>query len=55
MKRKPLPHDILVTFTSGRQVKYTTNILQGPHGLLADPEVIEIVDLDTGEVIFSDK
>ncbi len=48
-----VPHDILVTFLNDDQVTYTTRILHGPDGLLADPMVVEIVDLFTGEVLYT--
>ena len=48
-----VPHDIMVTFLNGDKVTYTTRILHGPYGLLTDPMVVEIVDLFTGEVLYS--
>ena len=54
MKRKStVHHDIMVTFLNGSKVTYTTRILHGPHGLLNDPMVVEIVDLFTGEIIYT--
>ena len=53
--KKPdsVPHDIMVTFLNGDKVTYTTRILHGTYGLLNDPMVVEIVDMFTGEVIYS--
>lgn len=53
VKNDSVPHDIMVTFLSGNKVTYTTRILHGPDGLLADPMVVEIVDMFTGEVIYT--
>lgn len=35
-------------FRDGRKVKYTVRIL---HLLMADPDVIEVIDLETGELL----
>lgn len=46
-------HEIMVTFYDGSTAKYTTAILYGPYGLHTDPAVVEIVDLETGEIIYT--
>lgn len=51
-------HKILVTFYDGetdqyKTAKYTTAIMHGPYGLQYDPSVVEVVDLETYEVLYS--
>lgn len=54
MKKLPLHlHEIMVTFYDGQTAKYTTAILYGPYGLQTDPAVVEIVDLETGEILYT--
>ena len=47
------PHEILVTFYDGKSAKYTSAVLEDPLGIQNDPAVVEVVDLETGEIIFS--
>ena len=42
-------HDILVTFGDGKQARYTISILEM---LKAEPMVAEIMDLETGEILY---
>ena len=46
---QPESNEIIVTFKSGRRVKYTKEILSM---LKSDPEVSSIIDAGTGEVLF---
>lgn len=41
--------EIIVTFKNGRKVNYTMNIYSL---LTTDPEVMEIMDANTGEVLY---
>lgn len=41
---------ITATFINGRRIVYTTNIYRL---LTTDPQVIEIIDNETGEIIFT--
>ena len=45
-------HRIQVTFYDGSTANYTTAIMYGPYGLQNDPSVVEIVDLETYEVLY---
>lgn len=42
--------EISVTFTNGRKVIYTMNIYRL---LTTDPDVMEIMDIETGEILFN--
>ena len=46
-------HEIAVVWYDGTTSKYTTAVLGGPVGIETDPAVVEIVDLATGEILFS--
>lgn len=41
-------HKILALFRNGREITFTMNILET---LRQDPEIIEIIDLETGEYL----
>lgn len=42
--------EIIATFKNGRKIRYTVAVL----GLLAtDPEVLEVMDAATGEILYS--
>lgn len=42
--------EIKVTFTNGRKIVYTMNIFRL---LKTDPQVLEIMDSETGEILYS--
>ena len=46
-------HEIAVVFYDGTTAKYTTAVLQGPYSIDTDPAVVEIVDLSTGEILYT--
>ena len=46
----PKPKEILVTFAGGQQATYTVAILEL---LKSDPSVVEIMDMETGELLYS--
>ena len=53
MKRNKSKHkEIIVEFKNGKKVKYTTDIL---NLLLNDPEVLMIMDANTGEVMYDNE
>ena len=43
-------HKIIAYFRNGNSATYTTNIL---NLLKTDPDVIDIIDAETGEIIFT--
>ena len=43
-------NEIKVTFANGRNIVYTMNIYQL---LRTDPQVMEIMDMKTGEILFA--
>ena len=47
------PHEIAVIWYDGNTTKYTTAIMGGPTGIESDPAVVEIVDLSTGEILYT--
>lgn len=46
-------HRILVTFYDGSASKYTTAVMHGDAALQDDPAVVEILDLDTYEILYT--
>lgn len=46
-------HRILVTFYDGSTSKYTTAVMYGEAPLQDNPAVVEILDLETFEVLYS--
>ena len=46
-------HEIAVVWYDGTTTKYTTAVLGGPFGIETDAAVVEIVDLATGEILYT--
>ena len=43
---------IEATFYDGRKATYPMRLMYGPLGLMTDPAVFEIMDLQTGEILY---
>ena len=53
MKKPRELHYIKVTFYNGQTATYTTAALYGRFGLQTDPAVFEIMDMETGEILYT--